>query len=61
MKPGQVWEWIADMISRNRLTGGSGSRPQANGYTIDGVSYPLEGQPPTAQGGNWGPPPRRWR
>lgn len=22
---------------------------------------PLDGQPPRAQGGNWGPPPRRFR
>lgn len=59
MKPGQVWRWIWELTQH--AVGGSRSTPQAYGYTIDGVTYPLEGQPPKARGGNWGPPPRRWR
>ncbi|WP_435586143.1 hypothetical protein [Micromonospora aurantiaca (nom. illeg.)] len=32
----------------------TGYPPQARGITIDGVTYPLDGQPPVARSKGWG-------
>lgn len=39
----------------------AGNRPRAYGVDIDGVVYPLGGQPPVAVSQGWGIVPRRWR
>jgi hypothetical protein len=31
-----------------------GTGPSPSGALVDGAVYPLDGQPPVAQGGNWG-------
>jgi hypothetical protein len=39
---------------RGAMVGPEGGIPTSNGIVIDGVPYPLEGQPPVAQTRGWG-------